>query len=90
LGPALAVMVAHLLADEQHRRFVAFAFTDHHGAIEIQHVERAAHGFDCGSIGGLFIAAPNHLGCANGGIFGDAHHFENEHAIKRRRRLYWA
>ena len=82
--------LAHLFADEQHRRFVALAFTDHHGAIEIQHVERAAHGFHGGSIGGLFVAAPDHLGCANGGIFGDAHHFENEHAIKRRRRLYWA
>ena len=48
---------ADLLADEQHRRFVALALADHHRAVDRQLVELAPHGIDRGLVGGLFVAA---------------------------------
>ena len=53
------VPVPTCLADIEHRRFVALALADHHGAADGQRVERAPHGIDGGLVGGLLVAAPD-------------------------------
>ena len=82
-GPG-ALRAADLFADEQHRRLVALAFADDDGAIEIERVERVAHRLDGGGVGGLFVAAADQLGAGDGGVFGDADHFEDENAVEGR------
>ena len=79
-----ALRAANFFPDEQHWRFVALAFADDDGAIEIELVERVAHRFDSGGIGGLFITAANQLGTGDGGIFGDAYHFKHKDPVERR------
>jgi hypothetical protein len=73
---------AHLLADEQHRGLVALALADHHRAVDVQIVERGAHRFHGGGIGGLFIAAADQLGGADRRRFGHTHHFKHENAVE--------
>ena len=73
---------ADLLADVEHRRFVALAFADHDGAGDRQRVERLAHGFDGGVVGGMFVAAADLFGGSNRCGFGHAHRFEREGAIQ--------
>ena len=50
-----AVASADFLADKQHRRFIAFAFADHHGAGDIETVERIPHRIDGDLIGHPFV-----------------------------------
>ena len=77
LGPA----GADLLADIEHRRLVALALADHHGAVDGERVERAAHGVDRGLVGRLLVAAAHQLGGRQRRRFGDAHRFEREIAV---------
>ena len=73
---------ADLLADVQHRRLVALALADHDRAVNRQLVERGAHRFDRGGVGGLLVAAPDQLGRGDRRGLGDADHFEHEHAVE--------
>jgi hypothetical protein len=50
-------LASDLLADEQHRRLVALALADHHGAVDRQLVELAPHRVDRRLIGRLLVAA---------------------------------
>ena len=72
---------ADLLADIEHRRFVALAFADDDGAVDGKIVERVAHGFDGGVVGGAFVAAADLARRLNGGRFRDTHRFESELAV---------
>ena len=67
---------AHLLADEEHRRLVALALADHHGAVDVEAVERAAHGVDRRLVGGVLVTAahPGDRGDRRG--LGHAHRLE--------------
>jgi hypothetical protein len=49
---------ADLLADVEHRRLVALALADHHGALDVEQVELGAHGVHRRLIRGLLVAAP--------------------------------
>ena len=80
-GPRL---VADLLADEQHRRFVDLALADHDGAVDRQLVEFAPHGVDGGLVGGLFLAAPAQPRRRDRGALGHAHDLDRENALERR------
>ena len=80
---ALADGTADLFADKQHRRLVALALADDHGAVHVQLIERGAHRFDSGGIGCLFIATTDKAGGGDGGRLGYADHFENENAVKK-------
>ena len=54
-----ALAGADFLADVEHRGLVPLALADDDGAIDIEQVERRAHGIDSGLVGGLFIAKTN-------------------------------
>src|SRR5947207_1151670 len=73
LGSGLA---PDLLADEQHRGFVALALADHHRAVDRQLVELAPHGVDRGLVGRLLVAAPAQARSRNRGAFGHTHDLE--------------
>ena len=77
-----SLRAADLLADIEHRRLVALALADHHGAVDLERVERLAHRFDCGSVGGLFVAPPDQLRRGDRGCLGHADEFEDEDAIE--------
>ncbi len=79
----IVAAAADLFADEQHRRFVALAFANNDGAADRQFVERGAHRFDGGGIGGLFVAAPDQRRGRDRCSFGNADHFEDENAVEQ-------
>ena len=72
---------ADRLADEQHRRLVALALADHHGAADVDRVERAAHRLDGDVIGELAIAAAHQPRRRERRGLGDADDFEREVAV---------
>ena len=76
-----AVAVADLLADEQHRRFVALALADHDGAVDRQLVELAPHGVDRRLVGGLLVAAAAQPRRGDRRALGDAHQLQREDAF---------
>jgi hypothetical protein len=78
---------ADLLADVQHRRLVALAFADHHGAADVDGVEGAAHGLDRDVIGQLAIAAAHEPGRRQGRRLRDPNDFQGQVAIVHRLRL---
>ena len=63
LGPAAG---ADLLADVEHRRLVALALADHDRAVDVEHVQRLAHGVDGGLVGGLLVAVADQPGAGQG------------------------
>ena len=77
-----ALLGPDLFADIEHRRFVALALADHHGAIHRQLVQRRAHRFDRRRIGRLFIAPPDQAGGGDRRRFGHAHHLEDKNAVE--------
>ena len=81
-----AIGGANLFADEQHRGLVTLALADDHGAIHVKRVERLAHGFHGGGIGGLLVAPPNELRCRYGSGLGHTDHLKHENTIERIRR----
>ena len=85
-----AIARAHLLADIQHRRFVAFAFADHHRTRDIQAVQRIPHGVDGDLIGHPFVPAAHLTRCRKRRSFGDAHHFQRQIAIHLARISHFA
>ena len=74
---------ADLFPDIEHRRFVAFALTDHHGPVHVKRIERTAHGFHRCCVSRFLIAAPDQLRRCHGRCFGHANHFKNQHAVNR-------
>ncbi len=74
--------VADLLADVEHRCFVALTFADDDGAVHVEVVECHAHRFDSGSVSRFFVAASNQLRGGDGGRFGDAHHLKHQDTIE--------
>ncbi len=75
---------ADLFADIQHRRLVALAFADHHGAVDREAVQPGAHRIDRRLVGRLFVAAPHQPRRRQRRQFGDAHNLEREIAIHMR------
>ena len=73
-----------LFADVEHRRLVALAFTDHHGAFDIEAVERLAHRVDRGLVGRLLVAASHQPRGRQRRHFGHPDCFEREIAIHLR------
>ena len=59
LGRVARAAVADLLADVEHRRLVALAFADDHGAAQVHEAERLAHRLGGRLIGPVAIAAPH-------------------------------
>ena len=53
---------ADLLADVEHRRLVALALADHHRAVDVEHVERLAHGVDRRLVGRVLVAVADQPG----------------------------
>jgi hypothetical protein len=74
---------ADLLADIQHRRFVALALADDDGAVEVELVQRVAHRLDRSGIGGMLVAAADLLSRRDRCIFGHPDHFEDENPVER-------
>ena len=63
---------ADLLANEKHRRFIAFAFADDDSAFEVAEVQRGAHRVYGGLVGVMFVAAADLFVSRDRGRFGDA------------------
>ena len=74
---------ADLLADEQHRRFVALALADHHGAGDGQVVHLAPHGVDRRLVGRLLVAAPAQLRRRDRGALGHPRDLERQDAVEQ-------
>ena len=77
---------ADLLADEQHRRFVALALADHDRAVDRQLVELAPHGVDGGLVGGLLVAVAAQPRRRHRRAFGHAHDLERQDAFEQKLR----
>ena len=91
LGPPVAQMVvpssgssamstlgpprADLLADVEHRRFVALAFADHHRAVDGKRIERLAHRVHRRLVRRFFVAAAGQPGAIQRRRFGYSHGF---------------
>jgi hypothetical protein len=75
---------ADFLANEQHRRFVHFAFADHHRAVDRKPAQFAAHGIDGGLIRHLFRAAAAQSRGSHRGPLRYPHDFERQRAPKTR------
>ena len=79
LGP---VAGADLLADEQHRRLVALALPDHHGADDRQLVHLAPHRVDRGLVGRLLVAAAAQLRRSDRRALGHPRDLQREDAVQ--------
>src|SRR4029079_1010912 len=77
-----SLSAADLLADVEHRRLVALALADDDLALDVEAVQRGAHGVDRHLIGGPLVAAPDQLESGHGGGLGDADRFEDEAAVE--------
>ena len=76
-----ALAGAHPLADEEHRRLVALALADHDRAVDVEDVERLAHGVDRRLVGRLLVAAPHQPGAGEGGCLGHPDAVQRQVAI---------
>ena len=76
-----ALLVADLLADEQHGRLVALALADAHHAVDRQLVELAAHGVDRGLVGGHLVAAAAQPRGGDRRPLRHAHDLDRQHAL---------
>ena len=61
-----AIAGADLLADIQHRRFIALALANHDGTANVQHVELIAHCLDCDPVRFLLVPTSDHARRRNG------------------------
>ena len=75
-----------LLADEQHRRFVALALADHDRALDRQLVELAAHRIDRGLVGGLLVAVAAQPRRRHRRPLRHPHDFERQDALEQQLR----
>ena len=75
---------ADLLADVEHRRFVALAFADDDGAVDRQRIHLLPHRFDSHLIGEVPIALPHRVCAGDGRLLDDADEVEREVGVKIR------
>ena len=75
--------LADLLANVEHGGLVALPLSDDDGAVEVERVEGLSHALHRSGVGRLFIAATDEVRGGHRRAFGDAHHFEHEHAVER-------
>ncbi len=73
---------ANLLADIEHRRFVALALADHHGSRDGKFVEGDAHGLHRRLVGRVFVSAPDLARGSDGCCFGHAHGFQRKGTVE--------
>jgi hypothetical protein len=78
-----SVLVADLLANEQHWRLVDLALADHHRAVDRQFVQLATHGVDRGLVGGLLLPAPAQPRRRYRRALGHAYDLEGENALQQ-------
>jgi hypothetical protein len=69
--PVHDIRQTDLLADEQHRRFVALAFADDDRPVDGDRVELAAHRHHCGLIGLVTVSLPHRVRARDGGLLDD-------------------
>ena len=82
LGTAAAA--ADLLADEEHRRLVALALPDHHGAEDRQIVHLAPHRIDRRLVRRLLVAPAAQIGGGDRRALGHPCDLQREDAVQRR------
>ena len=82
-GDVLGVHHPDLLADVEHRRFVALALADDDGAVDRHRVHHAAHRLDGDLVGLVAIALPHRVGAGDGRLFDDPEKFEREIGIEQ-------
>ena len=75
---------AHLLADEEHRRFVALPFADHDGAVDRHRVHLVAHRLDGGLVRAVTVALPHRVRAGDGGLLDDAQEVERQVGVQER------
>ena len=73
----------HLLSDVQHRRFIAFAFADHDGAVHLQAVHRFAHRLHRHFIRLVTIAKTHRARCCNCRVFYHSQEFQAQLSFHR-------
>jgi hypothetical protein len=78
-GPAFDT---DLFPNEQHWRFIALAFADHHGALNRHLVEFAAHRVHRGLIGRFLIAVTAQPRRRHCGAFGHPHDLERQNTLQ--------
>ncbi len=74
----LGVDETDLLADVQHRRFVALAFADDDGAVDRHRVHHLAHRLDGDLVRLVTVALPHRVRARDGRLFDDAEKFEGK------------
>jgi hypothetical protein len=74
--------VAHLLAVEQHRRFVLLALADHDHAVHRHGRQHRPHGFDGGAVGTVLVAPAHPARAGECGSLGGPHQLEGEVAVR--------
>jgi len=65
-----------LLADEEHRRFVALPFPDHDRAVDRHRVHAGAHRLDCDLVGFVAIPLAHRVSAGNRSLFDDRQEVE--------------
>ena len=81
ISGASVVAVAELLADVEHRRLVALAFTDDDAPAHVHVAEGATHGLGGGAVGAVLVAKADEAGRGQRGRLGDANDFECEVSV---------
>ena len=74
----LALTQPDLLADVEHRRFVALAFADDDGAVDRHRVHHLAHRLDGDLVGLVAVALAHRVRARDGRLLDDAEKFERE------------
>ena len=72
---------SNLFTDVKHGSFVPLALPDHHGAINIQHVQSGSHRINGGLISGLLIAPPHPAHAGDRRDLSDTHGLQGKIAI---------
>ena len=79
---------ADFFADIKHRRFIAFAFTDHDRASNRKAIQFLTHGINGSLISSHFIATSTKACCSHCRAFGHTNEFQCENAIQSVRLLF--
>jgi hypothetical protein len=83
---ARAAAQPDLLADVEHRRLVALALADDDAALDVERVQRRAHGVHRGLVGLLLVAAADHVEAGDGRGLADAHGGQRQVTVEHVRR----
>jgi len=77
----VAVALADFFADEEHRRLVPLALADDDGSLDVELVERAAHGVASGLVGTVSVAFAHPHAAGERGSFGNADEFKRKVSV---------